>query len=318
MAQNSILITSISKKIPLIEGVKKAAKKIGGTRFIHGCDTDPQCLGRYFVDYFWQTAPIQHLTREQVRDYCRHHQITAIIPTRNGDLEFYAQHKDWLKGEGIQTMVSAESVIKICLDKKHFSDWMIENHFPVIPTALSIDEIKAHHFVVKDRYGAGSLSIGLKLEKQTAITHAKNLKNPIFQPFIEGIEYSVDLYRDLSGTIKGCISRRRDLVINGESQVTTTVRKPKIEKLCVDMANKMNLYGHAVFQVIESADQTLHVVECNPRFGGASTASIAVGLDTFYWFLLESSGQSLDSHPFHRSEKEIRQVRYPVDHITKL
>ena len=70
-----------------------------------------------------------------------------------------------------------------------------------------------------------------------------------------------------------------------------------------------------MIQVIEDEEGSFHVIECNPRFGGASTASLAVGLDSFYWFLLECSGQNLQGYLFLRSQQEVRQVRYAADWI---
>jgi carbamoyl-phosphate synthase large subunit len=60
-------------------------------------------------------------------------------------------------------------------------------------------------------------------------------------------------------------------------------------------------------------NRNLHVIECNPRFGGASTLGIAVGLDSLHWSLLELSGADLRLWPFHRAPTQVRQVRVPHD-----
>jgi carbamoyl-phosphate synthase large subunit len=57
------------------------------------------------------------------------------------------------------------------------------------------------------------------------------------------------------------------------------------------------------------------VVECNPRFGGASTLGLAAGLQTFVWAYLEAQGEPLTSRPFHRLAGERRQVRFAADRI---
>jgi carbamoyl-phosphate synthase large subunit len=77
--------------------------------------------------------------------------------------------------------------------------------------------------------------------------------------------------------------------------------------------NALQLRGPVVLQAIV-ANGGLQVIECNPRFGGASTSSIAVGLDSFYWSLIEALG---DSTPltFKRASGEIRQIRFPVDQL---
>jgi carbamoyl-phosphate synthase large subunit len=317
LPNKNILITSVSKKIPLIASVKKAAQKLA-IQFVHGCDIDDGCLGKYFVDFFWQCPLLKELSREQLFDYCKKHHIGMIIPTRDGELEYYASHKNWLQQNGIDIMVSDPEAIGICLDKKLFAEWLLKNKFPPIQTELSIENIQAPAYVVKERYGAGSLSLGLNLNRKDSIEHAKTLKEPIFQPYITGKEYSIDLYRDRKGQVKGCIARSRDLIIKGESQITTTVHKPILEKLCTQMANVLDLYGHAVFQAIETEDDHLYILECNPRFGGASTASEAAGLESFYWFFLESMGESLEHYPFDRAKSELRQIRYPADKIIQV
>lgn len=311
-----ILITSISKKVPLVEAVKTASQKIGCFESVHGADMDPLCIARTAVDYFWQMPSIEKVTPQMILDYCRHHNIGAIIPTRDGELEFFSKNREWFAKNGIAVMISNLEAIHMCADKLQFFQWLQENDYPAIPTAISISEIDScEKYVVKERFGAGSHSIGICLSREEAEQHAKDLKHPIFQPYISGEEYSVDLYRDVSGNVKGCIARRRDRIVNGESQITTTERKLNLETLCKNIADRLNLFGHAVFQVIE-AENKLWIVECNPRFGGASTASVAAGLDSFYWFLLECRGQSLKSYPFERCKGEIRQIRFAVDRIT--
>jgi carbamoyl-phosphate synthase large subunit len=155
----------------------------------------------------------------------------------------------------------------------------------------------------------------LHLTKEEAETHAHKLEYPIFQPFIEGQEWSVDLFRSSRGIVIGCVARRRDFIVKGESQMTTTHVFPSLEELCKKVADFLDIQGHAIFQVIEDQAGTFHIIECNPRFGGASTASIAVGLDSFYWFFLECTGCVLSPYLFQRRLGEIRQVRYPTDRI---
>jgi carbamoyl-phosphate synthase large subunit len=57
------------------------------------------------------------------------------------------------------------------------------------------------------------------------------------------------------------------------------------------------------------------LVECNPRFGGASSLSVEAGLDSFRWFLLEAGGHSLELTPFRRASRDLRLVRFAADWI---
>jgi carbamoyl-phosphate synthase large subunit len=103
--------------------------------------------------------------------------------------------------------------------------------------------------------------------------------------------------------------------MHGESQVTTTTERIDIADICLAAAGYLGLTGHMVFQVIEDARGTVHLMECNSRFGGASTLSIAAGLDSFYWFLRECLGDDLQGVDFVESPEGLRQVRYATDKI---
>ena len=213
-------------------------------------------------------------------------------------------------------MISNPRGVEICLDKRRFYEALSQGGCAaIVPTVEDISVIEGPFFVVKERMGAGAKNIALNVGKDEALQHANRLKAPVFQPFIAGKEYSVDLYLTRSGIPKGAISRSRDLIRNGESQVTTTVRKPALEKTCTALATFLGLSGHLVFQAIEDKAGIFHILECNCRFGGASTLSIAAGLDSFYWFMMESMGDDLSNIHFQRNAKKLRQVRFAQDMI---
>ena len=104
------------------------------------------------------------------------------------------------------------------------------------------------------------------------------------------------------------------MVVNGESQVTTTFRDESLESLCAEMARGLQLRGHAMFQIIIDETSKPRVIECNCRFGGASTLGVEAGLDSFYWFLLESMG-SVSDQPVALADMPLRQIRYAADKV---
>jgi carbamoyl-phosphate synthase large subunit len=312
-SKKNILVTSISKKVPLLKSIRRASLKLGNQDVIFGADLDKECIGKYFVDVFWEMPKLSDLKINQLIEYCKNNCINRIVPTRDGELMFFAKHKEMLKQNGIFVMVSNEEATNICLDKLLFYEKLAENGFPAIFTVKDINLLNTDLFVVKERYGAGAQKIGLKLSKKEALQHQQKLDEPIYQPFVYGNEVSVDIYIDLNGNVKGAIARSRDKIVNGESQITKTFRNERLEKLCTNIAQKFNLYGHVIFQVLIDNEDNFHIIECNCRFGGASTLSVLTGLDSFYWFFLETLGENLDNYPFVRSVTEKQQVRYPED-----
>lgn len=310
----NVLVTSIAAKVPMLKMVREALGRMGEGNLLFGADLDGHCIGSFFVDRFWTSPGIDELTVDDLIRYCRLHGITAIIPSRDGDLPFFAFHREALRAEGIHVMVSDKACVDICIDKILFAHKLFEEAFPVIPAYEDLS-FQADRYVVKERYGTGGIGAGVALTADEAIQHAEQLVHPIFQPFIEGMEASVDVYVDIHGKTKGVIARKRIRVVNGESQVTSTFRDNELEQLCSRMAERLGAYGHVLFQLIQDQYGDWHVLECNARFGGASTLSVAAGLDSFYWFLQECRGVDLAIMPFARSERELTLIRHAEDRI---
>lgn len=282
---------------------------------LYSADSAPDAISKYFAYKFWNMPEISSISVSEIVSYCKQNDIGIIIPTRDGELAFFASIKKDLKHEHISVMIPGLDTVTICLDKLLFYQFCKPNNFPAIETAEHVSVIKECRYVVKERYGAGSKSIGFDLSKEDAVCHANILQNPVFQPFIKGKEYSIDAYMDNKANIKGIIVRERIKVVNGESKITQKVDYLQLENLAADLIKKLNIYGHSVMQIIVDENNMPHILECNNRFGGASTLSLACGLDSFYWFFLESMGEDISKYPFVKESKPLKMIRYETDLI---
>lgn len=309
----NILVSSSSHKVPLIYEVKKAAAKFSTKIKVFAGDLNKDVITSFVADEFWNMPATKEANVKTILNWCLENNVKYIIPTRDGELPFWANHKKMFASKGINIMISVEEAVKRCLDKLEFSRFCLSSGIPAIPSYEDIDLCPGKLFVVKEKTGAGSISLGIKLDHNNAKKHADNLDQPIFQPYIEGTEISADAYVDKQGAIHGLVLRTRDKIVNGESQITTTLDNKKVEKILLKCIKKLGLYGHIILQAIIDNNDQVHIIECNCRFGGASTLSVKAGLDSFYWFLLESSCQKLKDYPFNRAEKQIRQVRVPFN-----
>lgn len=299
----------------MIEAIRKSLSQKNESLIIIGADSNKNSVAQHFVDEFWLMPSIEHLSVNKLISYCKSKDINMIFPTRDGELIFFSENLLIFQENGIDVMVSKKESLIHTRDKLIFFDYLNKKNFTVIPTFLDIERIKSSSFVVKERFGSGSKGLYLNVNKNEAKKASKNIENPIFQPFIIGTEYSIDVYVDKRGESKGAIVRERMAVVNGESQVTCTVRYIELEKLGMELAENLQLRGHVMFQVIVDEFGIPHIVECNPRFGGASTLSVKAGLDSFYWFMLETQGENLENYPFKRSEKELTLIRHAKDMI---
>lgn len=304
-----VLVSSASQKVPLVRAMQAAVKRISpGAQVVAG-DLDSQALAAFVADEFWAMPCTNEGSVKSIVDGCVQRGISCVLPTRDGELSFWAKHAPEFEVAGISVIVSSVASLELCLDKLEFAHFGKKNGLPFIPTVQSPDDFDAAHWVVKERFGAGSKSLGLNLGKAAALSHGRLLEAPIYQQYIEGMEISIDAWLDRQRRVKGVVLRRREYIVNGESRVTATFRDARIESEAKRILEMLHLAGPVVMQIIIDEKGGMHVIECNARFGGASTTGIAAGLDSLYWSLLEAQGNTVDDYPFLRLPHEIRQVR---------
>jgi carbamoyl-phosphate synthase large subunit len=310
-ASKNVLITSASHKTGLVSAMQRAAKRHDPNAIVVAGDTDPNVLSRYQADDFWLMPRTEDSNLSEIMQGCIARGIGAVLPTRDGELLFWARHQATFAEAGINAMIAPAPAVARCLDKLAFSQFAIDAGLPVIPAAETPETLGVGPFVVKERFGAGSKGVGLNLTKEAASLHAKTLHAPIFQQFVPGPEISIDGWIDSKGCTTGVVLRYRDIVSRGESVVTTTFRDTALESQAVHVLNHLGLHGPVVMQAILTS-KGMQIIEVNPRFGGASTLSIAAGLDSFYWSLADAFGGDVKM-PFLPVRHQIRQVRLPTD-----
>jgi len=305
----TLLLTSLSAKKALFEAVRGNALRFNPKARLIGADSNPKCQAASNVDEFLHMSRIQDLDAEKFFEFTKMHGITHVIPTREEDLQFFSRAREELCEHGIHCFVTGISPLLRCQDKLEFFEHLQNLDLPVIPTSLKVTNIEGEKVVVKERCGSGSAGVGLNLSRKAAEKWAEGMREPIFQPYIEGKEFSSEAWLDQNGRAKGIVLRWREKVVNGESHVTTTFQHQKWENTILDAMRGIGLTGHALAQAIVDEDEHLHLVEINARLGGASPLSLVSGLNSIEWFLRETAGESMEKMPFFRCPTGKRLVR---------
>ncbi len=315
----NLLISSVGAKVPLIETVREAMRSARWGEALIGADSNPDVLGRHFCDRFLQLPAIgPEGDFATLLELFKAAGVAIVFPTRDGELPFYARYRDAFAAAGIQVMVSGPESIVLLQDKLRFSQALQRWGFPGIPTATSAAELPegADRFVAKPRSGAGAQNVSLRLSRAELAERLQTDPQLVGQPFVSGREYSVDLYLSTKGAPVGAICRERLLVVDGESQLTQSVARPELEALCLALAQKLEIRGHAIVQLILDESDQPHIIECNGRFGGASPLATAMGLTSFAWFIGEVARQ--EPPRFVRSAREKRLIRHKQDLVVDL
>ena len=308
----NILITSSSKKVSLVKSCITGAKKINSDIKVISGDSNINSISKFITKVFWKMPKTNDTNLKLILNECIKRKIKLVIPTRDQELLFWSKNIKKFHENGITVSISPQKTIVACNDKYLFSKIGIKNNIPIINSSLNISDIDSQFFVVKERYGSGSKEIGIKLKRNQAIKFSKKLDEPIFQPYYEGKEISIDAWFDKKSFLIGMSLRERSLIRNGESQITKTFQNKLIQNNMKKIFKYFKFCGPIVFQAIVIKDK-IFIIECNPRFGGASTASVHIGLDIFYWTILESLGTSSKEFSFIRKKNELTQIRVPHD-----
>jgi carbamoyl-phosphate synthase large subunit len=308
-----VLITSASRKAPLVNALREAAVRVHCGARVVAADSDPLAPAGLVADGFWEMPRLEDNSSDAIMRGCLERGINIVFPTRDGELEFWSKHRADFAKAGITVVVSGTEAVRRCQDKLAFATFGSSAGLPFIPAAETPEALTATRYVVKERFGSGSTGIGIDLDLESALRHARDLSMPIFQPYVNGPEISIDGWLDQSGRCPGVVLRYRDRVVSGESQVTTSFHDHTLEKQAIELLERLELRGPVVMQAIIT-DQGPAIIECNPRFGGASTLAIAAGLDLLYWSIAEALGAPFEACAPAFSGP-VRQLRLPTDMV---
>lgn len=312
-----VLVTSASRKLPLLRALSAQLATVAPDATVVAADADPACLAAYAWEPFVAFPRLADASPQAVVDAVAAVSPDLLVPTRDADVLFFADHHGALAARGTWCLAGTEPAVARCLDKLAFAAALAEAGVPVIPTVLDPAAARSDRVVVKERRGAGSRGLGLDLAPGVAATLAEALDEPVFQPFVPGREVSIDAYRARDGRVLGVVVRSRDVVVGGESQVSTTVDSGPYAALAGAALTALELTGHAVLQAIDGPGGPV-LVECNPRLGGASTLSLAAGLRSVEWAWLEAHGRDPGEVGFEPAAPGLRLVRTAHDAIGRV
>jgi len=272
----NVLITSAAAKVLLVQAFTKASVVRGGKVFT--TDLQSTCAAACFsAGHFAVQRIDQAGAIEQIEEICASNAIRLIVPTRDGELSFFARHKERLRADGIVVLVPDQQVLDTCQDKRRFGARLREVGLPAIPE-FDAAHIPKWPVFVRPAIGAGGRGAA---QVNRASNLPDNIESYLVHPLIAAREYSIDLLMDLTGQrAVQAVVRERLQIVSGESKVSTVVQHPALAAATMQLGAQLGLVGHNTVQAFDDAERGIMFIEVNPRFGGASNCSIIAGLDS--------------------------------------
>jgi carbamoyl-phosphate synthase large subunit len=249
-------------------------------------DSNPLSAGFFLSDFYYVIPPYDDkFFIEKLIKIIKEQNIKVLMPSSGFDIYGYSINYDLIVESGAIPIVSRRKVLEICRDK-FLSYKFLSNKFPFAFTSEYHDRIDTFPLIAKPRFGKGSNNI-IKIENELDLNYVlRKFKNMIFQEYLPGTEYTVDVLSDLTEKPIIAIPRIRLDTKAGISVKGKIKRDSMIENLCKKTAEALGIKGPCCIQLKESKDGELKILEVNPRFGGGTIFTTLAGAN-FPAMLLE-------------------------------
>lgn len=227
------------------------------------------------------------------------HNIHLIVPLTDLDLRSLARHREQLAESGCTVMIGPEPTVKVCRDKRLFSQRLQKAGMPSIRT-FNLAQFRQDPFYpcfVKPMRGSAGLGTAKINSGRELRAHTRVFGEQLLvQDYVPGREFTIDVYRTRDGEIKCIVPRQRLVVRSGEVDQGITVNNEELFEETRKLVSLMNgLWGVFCCQCRQPEGKPPHFFEINPRFGGGATLSIAAGADLPKYLLQEVLGQNVEA-----------------------
>lgn len=287
---NNILITSAGKRVALVKAFKETATKLDSDIRIYTTDMNPRMAPIAYVSD--RCFEVPRVTDEKYPEIllklCLEHKIGMVIPTIDTELLVLARIKEQFSRHGIHVIVSDETFVSLCRDKRNTGDFFVKHGIRV---PKPIDKLNPTFPLFAKPYD-GSLSSNLHYIKSVEELTPEILNDPklLFMEYIDKRvykEYTVDMYYGRDNRLKCAVPRERIEIRAGEINKGRTAKNQIVNFLrdrlgvidgCIGCICMQLFFHPKTYDIIG--------IEINPRFGGGYPLTYAAG-GNYPLFLLQ-------------------------------
>ena len=240
-------------------------------------DSNSLSAGFYLSDYY------EVIPEAEADDYLEvllniidKYNIEVLMPSSGYDIFPFSEFKSKLKKHGVVPVVSDRKILEICRDKLSTFDHL--NKFFTLPhTTLNPDEIDTYPVIAKPRYGKGSRDVVKIHDEQEKKYINSRYPNMIYQEFLPGDEYTIDVMSDLEGNPIISVPRVRLQTKSGISTKGKVVLDNELIEESMKIVKKLRIIGPSCVQMKKDKSDHFKLVEINPRLGGGTIFTTLAG-----------------------------------------
>jgi carbamoyl-phosphate synthase large subunit len=276
-SRSTILVPSASA--PAGINTIKSLKMVKYPVRIVASDSNPISAGFFMSDAHEVLPEIDSkLYVSRLFDIVEKHKIEILMPSSGYDIYQYSDNKEKLLKLGALPVVSDKKTMERCRDKMQTFNYLSKK-FDLPFTTLDYKKTSRFPLIAKPRYGKGSKGL-VKIDNEKELKYVQTKKdkdNLIFQEYLPGTEYTIDVLSDLECEPIIAVPRIRLETKAGISTMGKIVKDENISDTCKSIAKCLKIRGPCCIQMKESKEGILKIVEVNPRMGGGTFFTTLAG-----------------------------------------
>ncbi|MBE5926090.1 MAG: ATP-grasp domain-containing protein [Lachnospiraceae bacterium] len=268
----NIIITSIGRRVQLIEHLKE-------TFTVIGVDASDCNAGRYFADRFFMIPRCDdNKYLSELLRIAEENDVKLILPLYEKEFAVLCDNREMFEQKGIKILLSDKEIINICNNK------LATQKFFEKEGIMAPELVNNAPAILKPVDGMGSRGVYVA-RTEAELEAAKTLSGNeyIIQEKIEGTEYTVDVLCDFEGNIVSVVPRIRLEVRSGEVAKSRTINDKAVIDKTVELIDKLNKYGKVAgpvtVQCFVTEKKEIVFIEINPRVGGGVPLTFEAGIN---------------------------------------
>lgn len=283
MRELHILFTGTGRRVELLQAFRQASLRIGVNLKIYGADMAGDAPALAFCDYSRKICAMKDKGYiPQLLEICRNDNIDLLIPTIDTDLIVLSENKERFETIGTRVLISDADKISLCRDKNNTYDFFESCGLKAPKPVNNYRKYTGPYpCFIKPKDGSSSVN-AFKVEREGELAaYADKIGDYIVQPFIDGKEYTIDIFCDFDGNPVYIIPRERIAVRSGEVLKTRIELDERMIEEAGQLIKHFKPCGPITVQLIRQKDTgDDYYIEINPRYGGGAPLSMKAGADS--------------------------------------
>ncbi len=282
-----ILFTSAGRRVELMQAFRQAADMVDEKVMIYGADMSDSAPALAYCD---KTEIVCRISDERyiplLLEICKREEIDALIPTIDTDLLVLSQHKADFENIGTKLLVSDPEYIGACRDKRKTAEFFVKCGLNTPNPTDNVDNYNdGFPCFIKPLDGSSSINAFKAESRQQLLGLAAKVPDYIIQPFVEGEEYTIDIFCGFDCEPVFITPRKRLAIRSGEVLKTQMFMDDKMIEESKKLLEKFKAVGAITVQLIrgrkiDDTEDKDYFIEINPRYGGGAPLSIKAGANS--------------------------------------